>query len=235
MRIPHLLVSAPDQVIQKIKETVILNLVSSTQIIMSPFNVQINFMRNSAGNGGTELYGGNLDNCRLRIGGGIIDSCGNSIGGTYSNIPTIDTIQEFSNIVSIDNSISNISSDPVQICLCVDDGLFCNYFSIETVRGKEFTLMVVVVGQNKGIIPSAVRTSLDNTIYIQISTTQRIQSTEKTCTPIRYRLSSVRNSYDRSAMLVLFPDGPCRDTGISRREIKVRFLPCPDAFTLRDG
>ncbi len=32
--------------------------------------------------------------------------------------------------------------------------------------------------------------------------------------------------------MILFPDGPCRDTGIARREVNVTFLPCPDGFIL---
>lgn len=42
-------------------------------------------------------------------------------------------------------------------------------------RGKEFTLLTVIVGQNRGIVPSAVRTSLENNV--QINATQRIQYT----------------------------------------------------------
>ena len=34
--------------------------------------------------------------------------------------------------------------------------------------------------------------------------------------------------------MILFPDGPCRDTGIAHREVKVSFLPCPDGFILVD-
>ena len=104
----------------------------------------------------------------------------------------------------------------------------CENQEIKTIRGKEFTLMAVIVGQNKGIIPSAVRTSLDNSI--QISASQRVQRTGKECTPISYRLSSDQNT----TTLSLFPDGPCRDITGSRRGIHVSFLPCPDAFVL-DG
>ena len=39
-------------------------------------------------------------------------------------------------------------------------------------RGKEFALLAVIVGQNRGIVPSAVRTSLENNV--QINATQRI-------------------------------------------------------------
>ena len=94
-------------------------------------------------------------------------------------------------------------------------------------RGKEFTLLAVIVGQNEGIVPSAIRTSLENNV--QINPTQRIQFTGKECTPISYRLFNENNT----TTLVLFPDdGPCRDTRLSRRRIEIEFLPCPEGFTL---
>ena len=169
-------------------------------------------------------------------------------------------LQNISHIVSNINDItSSISSDPLQICICYENNemnttdikcknpssrsteefilyyCFCHIIlvrskkrtaTIKTVRGKEFTFSVVTVGQNKGIVPSFIRTSLDN--EVQISAKQRVQPTGKKCTPVTYRLSSANNS----TKLILFPDGPCRDIGISRMEISVEFLPCPDGFSL---
>ena len=123
---------------------------------------------------------------------------------------------------------SNISSDPLQICFCENGIPNCNVKEIDTVRGKKFTLMAVIVGQNNGVVPSSVRTSLDDDIHISVA--QRIQDIGKECTPISYRLSSSK----KATSLVLFPDGPCRDARISRRLVTVNFLPCPDGFTL-DG
>ena len=132
---------------------------------------------------------------------------------------------------------SSISSDPLQICICYNNNekntteTVCNHQSstartIKTVSRKEFTFLVVTVGQNKSIVPSFVRTSLDN--EVQISAKQRVQPSGKKCTPITYRLFSANNS----TKLILFPDGPCRHIGISRLEISVKFLPCPDGFSL---
>ena len=190
-------------------------------------NIQLNFTRNTAADAGTLFYGGRFDRCRLYVGGGRIDDCGNRIGGNYRENP-IDTIQQISTIiVPANDSTSNISSDPLQICQCTDNSLDCSqHREIETIRGKSFTLMVVVVGQYNSVVPSSARTSLENDI--KVSPSQRIQSTGKECTPITYQLSSDKDSIK----LVLFPDGPCRDTGDSRTEIDITFLPCPDGFTL---
>ena len=190
-------------------------------------NIQLYFNYNTAGSAGAVLYGGNLDNCRLYVGEGVRDSCGNRIGGNYIS-SSVDTFKKISIVDSIDNTTSDISSDPLQVCLCLGDGIECNDHKVQTVRGKEFTLQAVIVGQNKGIVPSSIRTSLTNDV--RISETQHIQSTGKVCTQVTYRLFTGMNTTD----LTLFPDGPCRDTDISRRKINVEFLPCPDGFTL-DG
>ena len=39
-------------------------------------------------------------------------------------------------------------------------------------------------------------------------------------------------SAENSVTMILFPDGPCRGTGIANCEVKVIFLPCPDGFLL---
>ena len=191
-------------------------------------NIQLNFNNNSAGSAGTVFYGGRLDKCRLYVGEGVRDSCSKRIGGTYI-VNAVYKIQSISNIVSTDNLTSDISSDPLQVCICTSNTFECEDQQIETVRGKEFTLLAAIVGQNNGIVPSAVRTSLENNV--QINATQRIQYTGKVCTPVTYRLFN-KNS---TTTLVLFPDdGPCRDTRLSQRIIEINFLPCPDGFTL-DG
>ena len=190
-------------------------------------DIQLNFVNNSAGNAGTIFYGGRLDKCRLYVGEGVRDSCNDRTGGEYIH-DAIKKIQAISNVISDDNLTSDISSDRLQVCICKDNKSFvCEDQRIETVRGKEFTLLAVIVGQNRGIVPSAVRTSLENNV--QINATQRIQFTGKECTSITYRLFN-KNS---TTTLILFPDdGPCRDTTLSQRRIEISFLPCPNGFTL---
>ena len=191
-------------------------------------DIQLNFVDNTAGSAGAILYGGNLDSCNLVY----TSSC-----PIHNNIMdnAIQVIQRISYIVSNDSITSTISSDPLQVCVCTEsDGNEyvhdCNVPLVSTVRtvtGKDFTIPVVTVGQNKGIVPSFVRTSLDNDV--QISAKHQVQHTGKICTSLTYCLFSANDL----AILVLFPDGPCRDTGISQWKVVVMFLPCPGGFSLR--
>ena len=186
-------------------------------------NISIIFTNNFAARSGSVIFGGSLDNCRLYLGGGYQDDCGNKIGREY----TYNSLKTFLVISTIDNMTSSISSEPLRICFC-DDGLpNCELIvSVNTVRGKQFTLSAVTVGQGNFTVPSSIKADFNDNYYARISHLQRVQSTGDTCTDISYRVFS-----DRSVVtLILFPDGPCRDTGIARREVKITFLPCPDGF-----
>ena len=202
--------------------------------LTSESNILLTFVNNVAGDAGTVLYGGSIDSCNLYIGETTRDTCGNRMAGkSISGYKVVELFESISHIISIKSvpskKSSEISSDPLHICLCKDGNLQCEeQEQIEIVRGTEFTLMAVIVGQNRGIIPSQVRTSLNTSI--QINASQRVQPTGKECTPITYRLSSNRNT----TTLILFPDGPCRDNDKSQQRIRISFLPCPDAFIL-DG
>ena len=124
-----------------------------------------------------------------------------------------------------DNTTSNVSSDPLQVCICKSESMvICDDIEIETVRGREFTLPAVIVGQDLGTISSAVRISLDNNTQLG-SPAQRIQPTGKACTNITYNLFAENDN----TVVTLFPDdGLCRDTGSTM--ISIIFLPCPSGF-----
>ena len=192
---------------------------------VSTSNISISFHSNFAGKTGTAIFGGFLDNCRLYLGGGFQDSCGNKIGRVYNENP----LEIVLKLLSIDNMTSAISSEPLQVCFCNKSLPDCE-MNIETfpaVRGKQFALSAVTVGQGNFTVPSSIKADFNNvSTGVELSIHQRIQDTGNTCTDIFYRIFTAENF----VTLVLFPDGPCRDTGISRREVKILFLPCPDGF-----
>ena len=80
------------------------------------------------------------------------------MGGESSRFAALNTITSISNVnVTInnyeENSTSNVSSDPLQVCICKSDGLICvnKYYyntnnvnniiiQMEVVRGREFAI-----------------------------------------------------------------------------------------------
>jgi predicted outer membrane repeat protein len=194
-------------------------------------NIRLKFNNNSAKIAGRIFYGGGLNKCSLTV------TSGGSISNNDRSALTV-IANDFSN-VSIsnnnnykDNMTSIVSSDPLQVCICERDPFKLRCDSTDkvtvTVRGREFTLQAVTVGQALGAIPSDVRISLNGTTRLS-SPAQRIQHTGKTCTNITYSLFSEEST----TVMTLFPDnGPCRDVGIGSTQINVKFLPCPKGFNL---
>ena len=189
----------------------------------STSNISIAFVNNFAGKSGTAIFGGSIDNCRLYLGGGLHDDCGNKIGREYSENP----LQIMFEISTIDNLTSAVSSEPYRVCFCDNGVPNCELnVTIDTVRGKQFTLSAVTVGQGNYTVPSSVKADFNGNTSAQLSQLQRVQDTGSTCTDIVYRLFTA----ETFITMVLFPDGPCRDTGIARRQVNVTLLQCPDGF-----
>ena len=196
---------------------------------LSTSNISLMFLDNSAGKSGTVFYGGSLDNCRLYLGGGFQDDCGNRIGREYkeSALPTLLQISK------INNKSSAISSEPFRVCFCDSDGVPDCEMNIrvdDKSRGEIITLSAVTVGQGNFTVPSSIKADFGTNTSTRLSSLQRVQETGDECTDVSYSIFSKEDSIT----MILFPDGPCRDVGIARREVKVTFLPCPDGFVLAD-
>ena len=190
----------------------------------SEAEIQLNFVNNSAGLSGIVLYGGTLDMCRIPV----VRDCHMTTCHAVEYIDdSIKVLNELSRYITEDEITSNISSDPLRLCFCQDGVPNCSLEqTVSVVRGKLFTFSVVTVGQGNNTVPSSVRVDVDN--IAELSQLQRIQQTGKTCTDINYQLFTPNDLED----LVLYPDGPCRDTGFARRTIPVTLLSCPDGFNL---
>ena len=188
--------------------------------ILSDGEIRLSFVNNSATLSGTVLYGGRLDMCRLPV-----------HRGSQASVQYIDNAIEAFNTLSTyvtdDEITSNISSDPLRVCFCQNGAPNCSLDQhMSVVRGELFFFSAVTVGQNNNTVPSSIRVDVDNNA--ELGLLQRIQPTGQTCTDISYRLFTP----DSSENLVLYPDGPCRDTGFARRIVQVTLLDCPDGFNL---
>ena len=181
----------------------------------------LNFENNRAERAGRIFYGGNLDTCTP-----IINGYPDHYQRALNVISSVSNMNVSANNYN-DNTTSNVSSDPLQVCICKSDNMVtCDYKEIETVRGREFTFPAVIVGQGLGAVPSAVRISLDNNAQTG-PPTQRIQRTGKACTNIAYNFFAESDT----TVVTLFPDtGICREFGIGGTPINITFLPCPSGF-----
>lgn len=200
---------------------------------VTTWNVRLNFTRNVAMTAGSVLYGGNLARCRMLVSEtlnlDLVQTCNVVENGFYEMNPL--SIIGLVSSSSGDNTPvhSIISSAPLRICFCENNVPNCDLVqTVRVRRGEMFQLSAVAVGQGgngkKNSVPSNIMTEINSSV--EIATSQRSQVTSVTCTGISYQLYTKMDSIT----LVLYPDGPCRDTGIARTRVHVVLEECPDGF-----
>ena len=168
------------------------------------------------------LYGGAIDNCKLTHG---LES--HSSGEVFDMIV-------YSNDTDY-NTTSNISSDPLQICLCENNLPDCSEeFPRKVYPGETFQVSVVAVGQRHGTVPSGVVSIIDqgsNPGHLPDS--QHLQTANNTCTKLNYTVLSLSQHVD----IELHPDdSPCSvvfaaDTNTLYISVSLNQT-CPPGFNL---
>ena len=160
------------------------------QNLSTGIDVQLVFKDNSADAAGSVLYGGAVDNCEL------------------TNLDLYSSGKVFDMIFHVDdNTTSQVSSDPLQICPCVNNlpdcgGLvvFKNIYPGETVQ-----VSAIALGQRNGPVPSTVRsnnflgklmTNFSRVVWVNLGPAdlldpQYLQLTKNTCTKLNYTVLSL--------------------------------------------
>ena len=193
------------------------------QNLSNGIDVQLVFKNNSADVGGSVLYGGAIDNCKLTHG---LDS--------YNSGELFDMIVH--NNDTDYNTTSNISSDPLQICLCEHNLPECSGSVIRRTvyPGETFETSVVAVGQRHGTVPSRVVSIIDQGFNPgHLPDSQRLQQANNMCTKLNYTVLSL----SRAVILGLHAEGsPCSFFGgiyMYTLTIYVKLKPtCPPGFNI---
>ena len=165
-----------------------------------PTPITFSQRNNSADKSGDFLYGGLLDRCQWE---------------------QIDTFDIFFRI----QKPSEITSEPYQLCLCEKDReLNCTERKIvEIFPGQKFHVSLIALDQTRTSVTTKI-TAVSATS--RLNSDQSSQTLEPECSKLWYNLYSTQDT----DQLILYPDGPCRDTGLARVVVNVRFKPCPDGF-----
>ena len=116
-----------------------------------------------------------------------------------------------------------ISSDPVRICFCKGLVPDCNFqWPIETAKkGKRFIVTLVAVDQVNHTVNATIRSFLFSPEG-GLGEGQQSQTSYETCTNLTF------NAYSPlvSEKLTLYAEGPCNNTGISKRQVDIHFSAC---------
>ena len=95
--------------------------------------------------------------------------------------------------------------------------------SIEIFPGQRFDLSLKALDQKRTSVTTKI-TAVSATS--RLNSDQSLQTLEPECSKLSYNLYSTQDT----DQLILYPDGPCRDTGVARAVVNVTFRPCPDGF-----
>ena len=159
---------------------------------------------NSADISGNFLYGGLLDRCQLEHTNSIFD-----------------------HFLRTQKDTHEISSEPYQLCFCVKER-WSNCTEPKSVEiilypGQKFHVFLIALDQTKTSVTTKI-TAISATS--RLNSDQSSQTLEPECSKLSYNLYSTQDTNQ----LILYPDGPCRDTGVARAVVNLMFKPCPDGF-----
>ena len=160
---------------------------------------------NSAGRDGSLIYGGLLDRCQIKTISGLIN------------------IQEY--FFKIQKDSREITSQPYRLCFCkknIHQG--CSHLkSIEIYPGQKFHVSLIALDQTRTSVTTEI-TAISSAS--RLNSDQSSQTLEPECSKLWYNLYSTQDT----DQLILYPDGPCRNTGLARAVVNVMSKPCPDGF-----
>ena len=185
----------------------------SQTLLLSPFKHRLQFSQNRASSG-SALYGGLLDRCNLS------QLTPLTFGGLNSSSLF------FSNISNISGQLQHsITPDLVRVCFCRDGQPDCSYQHpaiTNITKGEKFEISVVAVDQVNCSVDAEINSS-PNSSGGDLGEGQHKQSVKSgTCSNLSFNMNSPRNTES----LLLYADGPCKDSAESQREVLIEFSKC---------
>ena len=169
----------------------------------------ITFSDNHANVSGETLYGGLLDRCTINV---------------YSNTTTYNKLRYSSLPNFLKDIVNSTASKAVRVCFCSGYGTVdCDYQpeTIEVMKGELFTLLIVAVDHVNHTVSTNIRSYLSNK-GSRLGNGQKVQHANSSCTELNYWVYSNVNR----ELLTLYAKGPCKDAGISKRQVPINILPC---------
>ena len=182
-------------------------------------HIIIHFDNNSAVEAGTDLYGGNVDSCTLN----------NATIGPYYSGPAVSGY-----VFDVMTSSVTISSDPLDICTCVDDLTDCTgfYHPEPVYPGGTLEVPVIARGQ-RNVITVAVVQVTETSNNFNVSNLEIYQNVLNSCTPLKYTIQS--RAVGSTQEMTLYAEGPCPPTKTNTLTVTVDIQSCPPGFQLSEA
>ena len=119
-----------------------------------------------------------------------------------------------------------VTSQPGQLCLCEDNSTYnCSIGkTVFIYKGQKLNLPLIALDQTSNPVSTTVKVlKSSNTRLLPNQNPQPLQGQ---CSELAYNIYS----NDTREQLTLYPDGPCRELGLSGFSVDVEFLSCPNGF-----
>ena len=170
----------------------------------SYLEIVIHSQNNSAGINGKLLYGGLLDRCQV-----------------------IENYQKYYNMTFL-KFRNEIQSQPYRLCFCDKDVVY-NCSSVKTIEiypRQKFYLSLIAFDQLNTI---ATNISAVTTLSWLANASQHSQMLQQGCSKLSYNLHPT-DKLKGNGRLLLYPEGPCNNTGLGKAVVNVTFRQCPHGF-----
>ena len=183
------------------------------------------FSQNLAYISGSTLFGGLLDRCKLEHFSELQHVTNDTTVPRREslNVTIVNGISYLTNISNI--NVSEISSEPVQLCFCKPDGVGpdCDYQPdpIRVIKGKRFSIKVAAVDEVGHLVSASIHSHLRSTRG-GLEGGQEFQNTSKTCTELNFNLFSPHDE----EVLIMFVEGPCENSRQTWQRLTIYFTAC---------
>ena len=186
-------------------------------------HITLNYRHNYAKDAGSLLYGGAIDNCLLK----------------NLSQPQLYSSKGVFNGQNTDFHKSEVSSDPIGVCFCIDNAPDCTWKvrNITKYPGEDFLISATTVGQRDGTVPGDIIAELndmnDNCSFLgDLQQTQRV-STSRSCANLTY---TVFSNHER---LFLSLKRPIATTAMAPNFtfpiLHITLQKCPPGFSLSNS
>ena len=188
---------------------------------LSEITARMNFSNNTANNGGSDVYGGTVDSCKLNNITVCQDHCNIKSSGDVFDIMTGGELE--------------VSSIPLQVCSCDQQKVNCSHSpTVRVYPGRQFSVNVNVVGQRNGKVPGTIQAKLSNSNITIDDDTQKTSNTQ--CTDLNFTVyinpsDSISLLQQQNSNLTLNTNGPCPRELV----IQIEVLECPHGFEIHDN
>ena len=176
------------------------------------------FDSNTAVEGGTDLHGGSVDNCKIN---------GFKFNLFYHGSTAISGY--FYNVVSENKSA--ISSEPLNICTCGNSVSNCSgsYHPEPVYPGGTLEIPVIAQGQRNGTSTAVIQV-VGTSNNVSVSNLEYSQNINNTSNTLKYTIHS--HATGTTQDIILYAEGPCSPTQTNTLKVTVNIQYCPPGFSL---